>query len=230
MSSDAAARRGLKFTHEQHTGCVRDPLKTKLLTEEQSLVIKCADRRCAKARNLRGHVFNVDSKTPHTPFLPHRAPYPFYISMRTLSYFQLLIILIATRSVGMLLEPAEMQPILPPDLDWRYGAYVQPDEYFVNLVPGYTIDEHFKTIQSDLSDHLTRRYDDPELDYDSFSYHIRTTNRAHLDLIRRDSQVQSIGVLVEYVMIYDGPQDVDSIEALGPIASPEPVSLDHSEL
>lgn len=107
----------------------------KLLTEEQSLVIKCANRRCAKTQNRREHVFYVDFKTPHTAFLLHRTPYPSYISTRTLSYLQLLITLKATRSVGMLLNPAEMQPIQPPDLDWRYGAFVQPDEYFVNLVP-----------------------------------------------------------------------------------------------
>lgn len=148
--------------------------------------------------------------------------------MRTLTPFQLLIALLATRSVGMLVGPAEMQPIQPPDLKSKHGAFIQQDQYYVNLEPGYTIEEHFKTIQHDLSGHLTRRYDDAELD--SFTYHIHTTEHAHLNLIRRDSQVQSIGVLVAYVAIYDGPQDGSANEAKRPIASPELGPLDRVEL
>lgn len=100
----------------------------------------------------------------------------------------------------------------------NYSAFIQQDQCNVDLEPGYIIEEQFRTIQHDLSDHLTRRYDEAELD--SFTYHIHITDHTHLKLIRRDSQVQSIGVLVAYVAIYDGLQDGNVNEAKGRFRRP----------
>jgi hypothetical protein len=111
--------------------------------------------------------------------------------MQTLK-FLLAILSTATRlqAVKTLLPPSEMHPIEPANLDWHMKVSTPPDEYMIFLSPGYTIEDHFKTISKDLSQHIRQRWEDFEIfEHSHYVIYLPDQLQADLDLIRRDSEV-----------------------------------------
>jgi len=77
------------------------------------------------------------------------------------------------------------------NLDEPYGAWTIPDEFHIALAPGYTLPEHYTTIEWDLSSSILRKWDDPG-DFDHVSYSIKLEDDTILDLIRRDTGVMVV--------------------------------------
>jgi hypothetical protein len=129
--------------------------------------------------------------------------------MKTLLFF--LHIFSAIMSLhASLLPPSEMHPISPPDLTWHLKVFTPPDEYLIYLSPHYTISSHFSTIGKDLSPHIRRRWEDCEI-FEHAHYIIYSPDRVNLDLIRRDSGVDSVYEHAEYQAIDDPVDEEDGM-------------------
>jgi hypothetical protein len=103
-----------------------------------------------------------------------------------------------------LLPPSEMHPIEPADLNWHMKVFTPPNEYAIYLKPGYSIKDHMETIGKDLSAKIRQRWEDPEIfEHAHFVIVLPDSDRADLDLIRRDPEVDLIIEHAEYQAMND---------------------------
>jgi hypothetical protein len=129
--------------------------------------------------------------------------------MRTLNFFLAVFsTIVRLQATPSLLPPSEMHPIEPADLDWHMKVSTPPDEYMIFLEPGYTIEDHFKTINKDLSQHIRRRWEDFEIfQHSHYVIYLPDQLQADLDLIRRDSEVSLVIQHAEYQAMNDPLND-----------------------